>query len=307
MDTTTEIRGVLPVVQTPFTAAGEVDAAGLRVLCGWVLDQGTDGLTTGMVSEVLRLSTSERIEHNAVVSDVARSRQAMSIASCGAESTHTAVLLAREAERAHAGALMAIPPTTVGIDDTETLAYFAAIFDAVSIPVVVQDASGYVGRPLSIAVQAELLARYGDRAYFKPETPPIGQRLSALRDATSGAARIIEGTGGAALLDSFRRGIVGTMPGSEICWALVELWRSMLRDDFEHAYELSTCVNALVALQMSLDAFVAVEKHLLVRQGVLTEAHVRGPVAYTLDGETRDEVDRLFDRLHARTYAAATS
>jgi 4-hydroxy-tetrahydrodipicolinate synthase len=52
-----------------------------------------------------------------------------------------------------------------------------------------------------------------------------------------------------------------------------------------------------VSLQTSLDAFLAVEKHLLVRQGVFRSERVRGPVGYVLDAETRREVDRLFDRL----------
>jgi 4-hydroxy-tetrahydrodipicolinate synthase len=44
-----------------------------------------------------------------------------------------------------------------------------------------------------------------------------------------------------------------------------------------------------------LDAFLAIEKHLLVKQGIFESAHVRGPVAYVLDDETRQEVDRLFE------------
>jgi hypothetical protein len=48
-------------------------------------------------------------------------------------------------------------------------------------------------------------------------------------------------------------------------------------------------------MQTSLDAFLAVEKYLLVKQGVFKSARVRGPVGYALDDETRREVDRLFD------------
>jgi 4-hydroxy-tetrahydrodipicolinate synthase len=48
---------------------------------------------------------------------------------------------------------------------------------------------------------------------------------------------------------------------------------------------------------------VAVEKHLLVRQGVLPRADTRAPHGFVLDHETREEVDRLFDLLRARTTA----
>jgi 4-hydroxy-tetrahydrodipicolinate synthase len=50
-----------------------------------------------------------------------------------------------------------------------------------------------------------------------------------------------------------------------------------------------------VAVQNSLDAFLAIEKYLLVKQGIFKNTIIRGPVGYTLDEETRKEVDRLFD------------
>jgi hypothetical protein len=56
----------------------------------------------------------------------------------------------------------------------------------VDVPLIVQDASGYVGRPLSIGLQARLHGELGDRAMFKPEAPPIGPQLTRLLSATGG-------------------------------------------------------------------------------------------------------------------------
>ena len=41
------------------------------------------------------------------------------------------------------------------------------------------------------------------------EAAILATRLSLLRDATNGQAAVFEGSGGIALVDSFRRGIVG--------------------------------------------------------------------------------------------------
>ena len=60
---------------------------------------------------------------------------------------------------------------------------------------------------------------------------------------------------------------------------------------------LSGPICAIVSMQNSLDAFLAVEKHLLMRQGIFRNALVRGPVGYILDDETRREIDRQFDRM----------
>lgn len=297
MPDTPALYGVLPVLQTPYDEKGEIDDATLRREIDWVLRNGAHGVTTGMVSEILRLSSTERLHLTEVVCDAARSSGAPVVISCGAESTRTAVQFAEQATAHGATAVMANPPVTVGPTDADLLAYYSAIVESAGIPVIVQDASGYVGRPLSIDLQVTLLDRYGDLVYFKPEAPPIGQRLSQLRDATGGRARIFEGSGGAALLDSYRRSVVGTMPGAEVCWAIRAMWDALEIKDWDRAYRISGPLGALVALQVGIDGFVAVEKHLLCRQGVFRSAAARGPKAFTLDDETLDEVDRVFDLL----------
>ncbi|WP_158370870.1 dihydrodipicolinate synthase family protein [Cellulosimicrobium cellulans] len=298
------LAGVLPVVQTPFTADGTIDEAALRREVDWVVDQGAHGVTTGMVSEILRMTSTECARLAEVVAEQARARGALAVVSCGAESTFGAVEAARHAEAVGADAVMAIPPITVQLEDDALFGYYSAIVEATGLGVVVQDASGYVGRSLSIDLQMRLLDRYGERVYFKPEAAPIGQRLTQLREATGGRARVFEGTGGAALVDSYRRGVVGTMPGAEVTWAIVRLWELVEAGRWDTAYEISGPLSALVALQTSIDVFVAVEKHLLVRQGVLERTDARAPHGFVLDRETRDEVDRLFDLLRARTLSA---
>ena len=108
---------------------------------------------------------------------------------------------------------------------------------------------------------------------------------------------MFEGTGGIALVDSFRRGIVGTMPGADLIDGIVTLWRALQAGDEAEATRIWLPLAALVSMQHSLDAFLAIEKHLLVRQGVFQNTRVRGPVGYVLDDATRSEVDRLFDLL----------
>ena len=150
---------------------------------------------------------------------------------------------------------------------------------------------------MSIALQAGLLDEYGERVLFKPEAAPIGPRLTELREATNGTARVLEGSGGIALVDSYKRGIVGTMPGAEVCWAIVALWGALESGNQRRVDAINGPLTSLVSMQSGLDAFVAVEKHLLVRQGVFKSPRVRGPVGYRLDPETTTEVDRLFDLL----------
>jgi 4-hydroxy-tetrahydrodipicolinate synthase len=292
------IRGVLPVFQTPFHDDLSIDFATLERELHWLYDQGADGVVMGMVSETLRLASDEREQLAAAACRFGGERGVV-IISAGAESTHLALRYARQAEAVGADAVMVIPPISVAVGEEELRRYYATILEAIHIPVVVQDASGYVGRPMSIAMQASLYHEYGERVLFKPEAPPIGPRLSALREATHGRAAVLEGAGGIALVDNYRRGVVGTMPGADLIDGIVALWRALQAGDEARTYALSLPIASLIAMQNSLDAFLAVEKYLLVKRGLFRNTLVRGPVGYQLDPATRAEVDRLFGRLQS--------
>jgi len=308
-----EIAGVLPVFQTPYHEDESIDFATLEREIHWLYDRGADGIVMAMVSELLRLSSEEREQLAEAACRFGRERGRVVI-SVGAEAAVLAERYARQAEAAGAHAVMAIPPVSIAALTSDVLRYYERIIRATSLPVIVQDASGYVGRPMPVELLARLLAEFGERILFKPEATPIGPRLSELRDTVAalpaGASakgtsagrpvlRVFEGSGGIALVDSYRRGIVGTMPGADLIEGIVALWRALQAGDEQRIYELSLPISSLVALQTGLDGFLAVEKYLLVKQGVFKNTIVRGPRNFELDEETRQEVDRLFDRVMA--------
>ncbi len=293
------LKGVFPVFQTPYHEDESIDYDVLQREIEWLFECGSDGIVMAMVSEMLRLSDQERRQLGEASCRFARGNGAV-ILSVGAESTPVAVEFAKHAQGCGAAAVMAIPPVSIGATESELGDYYERIIEAIDIPLIIQDASGYVGKPMSISFQAEMLNRFGaDRILFKPEATPIGPRLSELRDATNGKAHIFEGTGGISLVDSYRRGISGTMPGADLIKALVALYQALEAEEDSRIYQLSFPVSAIVSMQHSLDAFLAIEKHLLLKQGIFKNTIVRGPKAYQLDKETIAEIDRLFDILSA--------
>jgi dihydrodipicolinate synthase/N-acetylneuraminate lyase len=291
-----QLSGVFPVFQTPFDERYAIDFGGLSNQIDWLFDNGADGVVLGMVSEVLRLSTSEREELAGKACALVAGRGPVVI-SATAESTQAAVALARQAEDAGASAVMCTLPVSCAPLADEALRHFEEIVASTTIPVVVQDAGGYVGHALSLDTMARIEAAFPERILFKPETPPLGQRISVLRELTGGRARIYEGMGGIALVDAYRRGIFGTMPAADVCWAVAALWSALSSGDEAAVQRIRGPLTALIALQSDLDAFVALEKHLLVVQQVIGSARMRGPVGYRLDPETAREAERLMAEL----------
>jgi dihydrodipicolinate synthase/N-acetylneuraminate lyase len=294
-----QLHGVLPIVQTPFLDSDEIDFTTLSREVDWAFAQGIDGLGTGMVSELLKLTAAERqaLAERLVEFAAGRGPVFMGV---GAESSRQALEYAQAAERAGCDAVMATPPISSRVNEAKLVGYFRALADGVGVPLVVQDASGYVGQAIPMPVYVELLNRYGpEKILFKPEAAPIGPNLSALRDATGAKARIFEGSGGIFLIDSFRRGIAGTMPAVEFVDGIVAVWRALGAGDEAVAYRAYYPICAMVALQLQagLDGFLAIEKYLLVKRGVFSSARRRQPYHWELDGETAAEIDRLFDQL----------
>lgn len=287
------IQGVLPVVQLPYQDDFSIDEQTFLEEIHWLFENGVEGIVMGMVTEVLRLTDQERDRVVALMVRGANGRGPV-VSSVGAESIQQAIRHARAAEEAGAHAHMAVPPALTRCSGSEVKRYYQELLAATTQPIIVQDASGYVGQAIPTVIQAELFQEYPDRIMFKPEAQPIGPNLSLLRDATGGRAAIFEGTGGIALVDSYKRGIAGTMPGSDLICFVMKLWKALERGDAAQVRLIQGPLTSIIALQNTLDSFLAIEKLLLCEQGIFKNTLVRGPVGYTIDPETRAEVLQLF-------------
>jgi 4-hydroxy-tetrahydrodipicolinate synthase len=149
---------------------------------------------------------------------------------------------------------------------------------------------------MSLEFQADMFREFGSRILYKPEATPLGPVISGLRELTGGEAAIFEGSGGVLLIDSYRRGVTGTIPGVEMLEALVALWDALERGDDRRAYEVYQPICAMCTLQLQggLDGFIVTERYLLHRQGLFPNEVHRGPLGYQLDEATRAEIDRIY-------------
>ena len=290
-------RGVYSVVQTPLDENDNIDQAIFKREIDWLIECGVKGLVLAMVSEVMRFSADERrLQWQSALKII--NKRVPLIVSVGAESTAIAISLAKSAQADGATALMATPPAIFPATSDEIYTYYSEIIEAVKIPLIVQDASNYLGQPLDLDLYGNLIEKYGtERVQFKPEAKPVKERAAALQEIAHGQARIFEGQSGIDLLDTHPLGLVGTMPGGEIPWAIIKLWNALESNDLELAKSIHNLVSQLVAFQQNIDGYVAVEKYLLVKQGIFESVRQRGPVRTILSSEVKIEIDQIFEKL----------
>ncbi len=153
-----QFAGLTVALVTPFVG-GEVDYQGLGLLVEWHVEQGTDCLApVGTTGESPTLDHEEHERVIAAVIERARGRIKV-MAGTGSNSTREAIRLTRSAQRSGAtGALMVGPyynkPTQEGY-----YRHFAAVAEAVDLPIVLYNIPGRTGSnilPETVARLAEL-------------------------------------------------------------------------------------------------------------------------------------------------------
>jgi 4-hydroxy-tetrahydrodipicolinate synthase len=294
-----KLAGVFNVLSTPIDNSDEIDLPVFEREIEWLLKCGMNGAVLAMVSEVLRFSAAERRDQWKAAIKFLNNRAPL-VVSVGAESSAIAIKLAKDAESDGASALMATPPSAFAATADEVKNYYVKIIEAVKIPVIVQDASNYLGKPIELSTYVELIDTYGnERVQFKPEAKPVKERLQELNKISGNRAKVFEGQGGIDLLDTHPLGVVGTMPGAEVPWALVALWKALNEGNLDQAKVIHNPLSKLIAFQTTLDAYVAIEKYLLVKQGVLTNMNQRGPVGYKLTPDVAKAIDVAYAELAA--------
>jgi 4-hydroxy-tetrahydrodipicolinate synthase len=294
-----QLAGVFNVISTPLDNSDEIDQKILKQEIDWLIKCGSNGAVLAMVSEVLRFSASERRKQWQLSLEYLSNHIPL-VVSVGAESAAIAVGLAKDAQKDGATAVMATPPSAFVASADEVKNYYQRIIEAVDITVIVQDASNYLGAPIELDTYVELIDKYGDeRVQFKPEAKPVKERLEQLNKISNNRARVFEGQGGIDLLDTHPLGVKGTMPGAEVPWAIVGLWKALENKDLKSAQAIHTPLAKLISYQTTLDAYVAVEKYLLLKQGVFINTNQRGPVGFKLDQDTKNKIDLAYNELAA--------
>jgi dihydrodipicolinate synthase/N-acetylneuraminate lyase len=293
------MRGIFPILVTPFDDQERIDQDGLRAEVDFVIDAGVHGIGLALGSEILKLTEPERTQLISVVVDEVHGRVPV-VVNTGAQASFTAALYSRQAEDLGASAVMCLPPSLSSA--TETRAYFKTISDAVRVPVFIQDTQT---TPVP-ATQIRLIAAQSERVrYAKVESPPQPLQVhQAVRQAGS-LVTVFGGAGGTYLIEELRRGAVGTMPWPTQPRAFVEIWDAWQAGD-EAGARLIHDRDVVPLARLATTGIRlghTIHKELLRRQGIIRRAEVRAP-SDPLDELTARELDEICDRLGV-AYAVA--
>jgi dihydrodipicolinate synthase/N-acetylneuraminate lyase len=172
-------HGVFPYVVSPVLGSGEVDAEVLARLCDDLIKAGVHGLTPlGSTGEFAYLTWAQRRRVVEVVIEAAKGRVPV-VAGVAATTIADAVGQAREFERLGCNGVLAILEAYFPVADEGVYAYFKAVAEAVSLPVVLYTNPNFQRSDLSLPV-IERLSRVPNIRYIKDASFNTGRLLSII-------------------------------------------------------------------------------------------------------------------------------
>ena len=139
------IQGSIVAIVTPMFEDGSVDWKGLEKLVEWHIAQGTNSIVAvGTTGEASTLSLAE---HKQVIKEIVRvaNKRIPIIAGTGANSTHEAIELTKEAKELGADAALLVTPYYNKPTQEGLYQHYKAIAEAVDFPQILYNVPGRTG------------------------------------------------------------------------------------------------------------------------------------------------------------------
>ena len=152
------IQGSIVAIVTPMLEDGSVDWKGLEKLVEWHIEQGTNSIVA--VGTTGEASTLSMTEHALVIKEIIRvaNKRIPIIAGTGANSTHEAIELTKEAKELGADAALLVTPYYNKPTQEGLYQHYKAIAEAVDLPIILYNVPGRTG----VDMQNETVIRLAD-------------------------------------------------------------------------------------------------------------------------------------------------
>jgi dihydrodipicolinate synthase/N-acetylneuraminate lyase len=290
------MRGVIPILPTPFHDDGAVDDQPYAALVDSACRAGAAAVgVPAFGSEFYKLDAGERQAILERVLALAKGRIPV-VVQCNHVCGTKAAAMARQAEALGAAAVNTALPRAFTGDAAALLAYARTVCDATSLPVVIQDWNPG-GPTLGIDFVRALHRSCANFRFVKLEEGGIGALVRAIGGETGGAVQVLSGWGGLFLPELAPAGIAGIVPGMSLVDRFCRLWKLAEARDWAALDAGFAEILPFVALSLrNLEQFHHCEKRLLHRRGLLPNAVVRQTTP-SLDPEASAYLDRLIAAL----------
>ncbi len=262
-------RGIFTIPSTPFRANGEIDILSFRRVVDFCVECGAHGLVYPVnASEWIHLGDEERFRLAEVLVEQ-NARRIPAIIGVQAATAELAARFSAHARSIGADGVIAMPPHVRRrpLSEDVIFDYFRAISDAARLPVFIQNYSGPIGTEMSARCMLRMCREIEHVEYIKEETEPSTVKLTEVLGASGGPVKgVFGGAGGRYLIEEYRRGSAGNMPGCHVTDVVVAFWNALESGDAPRAMHIYKEMAPLFFFETQLEGCY---KEVLYRRGVI--------------------------------------
>jgi 2-dehydro-3-deoxy-D-pentonate aldolase len=285
--------GLMPAMVTPFDERGEVDLAATEAVVERFIEAGVNGISPlGSTGESSHLAADERKRFIEEVTRIVAGRVPL-VVGVGAAGTREAVELALHAEDVGVDAVLIVSPFYWKVGEEGLFRHFAAVAEAVGIPVVIYNLPMLTGIDLPPSLIARLAEECPNVTGLKDTVTEYRHTVSVLREVKRVRPDFSVLSGWEDLiLPSLLAGADGSICAfANVAPELfVELVHSARDGDLERAAELHRRVLTLTTLGAYSDPPISAIKLAMNKLGVPISPSVRGP-ALPVPEEAHEKVE----------------
>ncbi len=287
-------RGIVPVIQTPFSATGLIDWDSLGRLITDAISAGVAGfLAPAVASEVAFLSISEREELLKCL--VARLPDRFPLI-VGASSDDPRICrsMADIAIELHAAAWLVAVPQSLYQSPPQIMAFFREVCGDIPLPLIIQDLQ-FGGPGLSLNLIRDLQQQLPQFQGIKIETVPAGPKYSAVREALGSDFYIAGGWAVPQMIEALDRGIDAMIPESSMVRVYQTIYFHYQSGRRDAALKLFRQLLPVLAFtNQELAVSIAFFKRLLVRKKLFASDALRIG-GFSWDDYSRRIADELIE------------
>lgn len=173
---------VITAMVTPFNEKREVDYEKVETLAYQLINTGSDAIVvTGTTGEAPTLTHDEEIE---ILCSAKRAvkNNAKVIMGTGSNSTETAVMMAKRAEKEGADAILSVVPYYNKPSQNGMIEHFSAVAEAVNLPVILYNIPSRTGVNMSVETVKTLARKYENVVALKQSSADMDM-LTELRSS----------------------------------------------------------------------------------------------------------------------------
>ena len=264
---TSNLRGVLTALSTPFNRDETIDVETLRKIVDRSIEAGVDGVVAaGSTGEVGALSSEERLLLIETVIKQANGRVPV-IANTGATTTAEAIRLSQATEKLGADVLMLITPYYEPLSLEETVTYIKDVANSVSIPVMLYNIPPVTGVNIDPATVRALAEEVENIRYIKDSSANWEQALQLIHHHSDVIGTFIGWD--VYLYSALVEGAAGVMAGTAnvVPDEIVAVSQKIAEGDLTGALELWKKVYPVIDALLSVP-FIPAVKAGLTQQGI---------------------------------------